>query len=411
MKNSLFIAVDDLLGEGVNEVLARVQGYGVSGLAVACAYHEARDVTPHGATRVTVRHDGLYFAPTPAMFSVDGLRPDVVPGVGGGLASVLRAAKERGIGVAGWTVFLHNSTFGVTHPGVMQENCFGDRGGPADLCPASPAVRLYATELACAVADQGISTIIAESLHYGLFGHGYHHERSFVQLDAVDRFLLGVCFCVNCMRYVTALGVDAATARIRACAVLEQRLSGGPASSSELSLAALGAAAGGEIVEYLQARRGVVTSLVEEVAGALTQRSARLVFLDMMGAEQGYGDGLMRGAAGVDLLWQLGIEPAEISRHADYGILGYARDPERVRLETRAYRAVLDEGSSLRVVLRLGMPDCDSSDNLRAKVDAATAEGASSVDFYHYGLYPFTVLERLSEVIGISNRSHLSQRW
>ena len=121
------------------------------------------------------------------------------------------------------------------------------------------------------------------------------------------------------------------------------------------------------------------------MAGALKKRSARMVFLDMMGAEQGYGDGLMRGAAGVDLLWQLGIEPAEISRHADYGILGYARDPERVRFETREYRAVLDEGSSLRVVLRPGMPDCDSSDNLRAKVDAATAEGASSVDFYHQG--------------------------
>lgn len=400
MTNLLFISVEDLLGEGVNEVIERAQSYGVTGLAVSCAYHESRDVTPHGVNRVTVRRDGVYFPAKPGMFSADGLTPNVIAAVGDGLANVIHAAEEHGMSIAGWAIFMHNSSFGESHPDVMQVNCFGDRGGPGDLCPASPAARLYATELACAVAEQGISTIIAESLHYGLFGHGYHHERCFVQLGAVEKYLLGLCFCHECIDYVSALGVDACGARVAAQTVIERQLAGARTTSDDLSLATLAEVAGDNVVDYVLARRDVVSSLVMDVAKALKKQSARLVFLDMMGAEQGYGDGEMRGAAGVDLTWQFGIEPSEISSQADYAILGYSRDSQRIGIEVKGYRAVLDDDSSLRVVLRPGAPDCDSSDNLREKLKVAIDNGADSVDFYHYGLYTFSELKRLSDILG-----------
>lgn len=64
--HSLYAFVEDLRAEGVGPVLDRVLGaYGCDTLTVAAAYHRARDVTPHGPARVTLRRDGVHFPPPP----------------------------------------------------------------------------------------------------------------------------------------------------------------------------------------------------------------------------------------------------------------------------------------------------------------------------------------------------------
>jgi hypothetical protein len=63
MDSSVYTFVEDLRGEGAAQLLDRVLGYGCTSLTVAAAYHQARDVTPHGPSRVTLRGDGVHFPP------------------------------------------------------------------------------------------------------------------------------------------------------------------------------------------------------------------------------------------------------------------------------------------------------------------------------------------------------------
>ena len=45
------------------------------------------------------------------------------------------------------------------------------------------------------------------------------------------------------------------------------------------------------------------------------------------------------------------------------------------------------------------LPDCNSPENLRAKLDVAASVGVERVDFYHYGLAPLTALDRIREAL------------
>jgi hypothetical protein len=356
-------------------------------------------VTPHGASRVTRRRDGLYFVPDANAFADSGLQPDVLSDDADSADRIVVEAAQRGIAVHGWSVFFHNEALGAVHPEVTQENCFGDRAGLADLCPANPSVRRYAVELAEAVAALGVRSVIAESLHFGAFGHGYHHERSFVALGPIEQLLLGLCFCEHCTERAQAHGVNVEAARTRAAQLVDAQLSGGERCASELTMDSLARNAGADIVAFALARCETVTTLVADVAAALAARGIRLCFLDLTGAMQGYGDGTPGPQSGLDDAWQLGIDPAAISQHADLGISAYARDASRVRSETVRYRSALAESCQLRVLLRPGQPDCDEVDNLTQKVAGAYAVGAASIDFYHYGLFPLPVLERIHEAL------------
>jgi hypothetical protein len=69
-------------------------------------------------------------------------------------------------------------------------------------------------------------------------------------------------------------------------------------------------------------------------------------------------------------------------------VIGYAADPERLRGDLRAYGE-----AAVSVVLRPTPPDCDSPDNLRAKVELASELGLRRADFYHYGFMRLDALD------------------
>ncbi|MER7206828.1 hypothetical protein [Streptosporangium sp. NPDC000239] len=395
MDSSLYVYVEDVRGEGLEAVLDRVTGYGVAGVTVAAAYHRARDVTPHGRPRVTVRDDGVHFLPPADLF--DGLR--LVPPVQAGaeeepLAALRLATAERGLKLHGWTVFLENTTLGLANPDVTVRNCFGDRGSPAELCPSNPDVRRYAVALGRAVARQGVDSVVAEALHFGTFGCGYHNDRCFVPLGPMDVFLLGLCFCDFCIRRAADLGVNAEVAREECARIVGGVLDGDPPAQGEVTRAALTAYAGPEVVSYARARSEVVTSLVSEVSAAVTAEGTRFVFLDATGAAKGYMDGLPPSGLSAHDSWQLGVDLVALGDLVpSLGVLAYARDAERVADDLVAYRR--STGKELRAVLRPGMPDTDSAERLAAKVRAAKVAGADAVDFYAYGLMPYPILDRI----------------
>ncbi|MBB2909857.1 hypothetical protein FHS43_001103 [Streptosporangium becharense] len=397
MDSSLYVYVEDVRGEGLEETLDRITGYGVAGVTVAAACRHARDITPHGRTRVTIRRDGVHFTPPDDLFG--GLR--LVPPIQDGadeepLAALRLATARRGLAMHGWTVFLRNATLGLADPDVTVRNCFGDRGSPADLCPAHPDVRRYAVALGRAVARQGVDSVVAEALHFGTFDRGHHHERGFVPLGPMDVFLLGLCFCDFCMRRATELGVNAEVAREECARIVGGVFDGDPPVQGEVTRAALTAYAGPEVVAYARARSEVVTSLVSDVSAAVTGEGSRLVFLDGTGAVKSYDDGPPAPGLAAHEAWQLGVDLVALGDLVpSLGVLAYTRDPARVAEEVAAYRRSTGKDRQLRVVLRPGPPDTDTAGGLAAKVRAAGASGADAVDFYAYGLMPYPVLDRI----------------
>ncbi|MFI6477119.1 hypothetical protein ACIBH1_04255 [Nonomuraea sp. NPDC050663] len=394
MDSSVFVFAEDLHGEGAERVLDRVRGYGAAGVTVAAVYHASRDVTPHGLSKLTTRHDGVHF-PLPAeLFAGQRLKPPA--GLTETFDGLRDACRTRGLKLHGWTVFLRNGTLGAEHPDVTVRNCFGDRGHPIDLCPAHPDVRQYAVSLARAVARLGVDSVVAESLHY----RPLRAERSFVPFGPMDAYLMALCFCDYCLGRAADLGVNAEAAREECARVVAGVLAGDPPAQGEVTRAALTAYAGPEVVAYARARTETVTSLVSEVAQAVAAEGSRLVFVDSTGAVKGYRDGLPTPGLAAHDAWQFGVDLVALGDLVpSFAVLAYARDAARVADDVGAYLRSVGKDREVRAVLRPGYPDSDSADRLAAKVRGVKAAGAYAVDFYAYGLMSFPVLERIPQAL------------
>ncbi|GAA1000687.1 hypothetical protein GCM10009555_104080 [Acrocarpospora macrocephala] len=392
MDTSVYVFAEDL-AEGVDQVLDRITGYGAAGVTIAVTSERSRDITPHGATRVTVRHDGVR-VPLPEGGRLVPQKQPQLP---------LGELRQRGLAVHGWTVFLRNAAIGEQHPQVTIRNCFGDRGSPADLCPAHPDVREYAVALARAVARQGFDSVVAEALHFSPFSY----ERCAVPLGPMDAYLFGLCFCHHCLRRAADLGVNAEVAREECGRIVGGVLDGDPPAQGEVTRAALTAYAGPEVVAYARARSETVTTLVAEVAAAVTEEGSRLTFTDGTGAAKGYADGLPPAGLAAHDAWQLGVDLVALGDIVpSFAVLAYARDAARVADDIAAYQRSVGKDRGLRAVLRPGAPDIaalgetDATDRLAAKVRAAKAAGATGVDFFAYGLAPLNVLARIKNSLG-----------
>lgn len=396
--SSVYTFVEDFRAAGIESLLDEVAGLGVGGVTVAAAYHQARDLTPRGLARVTTRRDGVYFVPSPLFAAESTLTPPVQDGAEAApLAAIRDVTAARGMAMHAWIVVLHNTTLGEAHPQAVSQTCFGDRLA-ADLCPANPDVRRYAVALAREAAALGADSVVAESLHFGSFGHGHHHERCFVDLGGLDEFLLGVCFCRHCRARADAAGVPGDAAQEACASVLEGVLSGerspGPDDVTRESVEEY---AGPAVAAYVTARTETVDSLAAECAAAVREEGSRLVVLDLTGTAKGYATGLPTGAPAAEDAWQFGFNVAAVGEHASIGVLAYAQDPARIAADVAAYRAATD--ADLRVLLRPGRPDTGSEEQLQAKVQAATASGATAIDFYHYGLVTRPVLQRVATAL------------
>ena len=391
---SLYAFPSDLLDEGVSHVIDEGQKLGIPRLSVAFAYHQARDVMPHAGSkpRLRYRRDGIFFEPNPAYWTGLLLQPTIQPEPErAALAELLDRSTDR---VEAWTVFLHNSSLGEAHPAAASLTCFGDRI-VSNLCPSNPDVVAYSVALAHDISARGVD-IVAEALSAQTFGHGSHHERSFAPVSAGDEVLLGLCFCQYCTARAEARGADVAALRSAA----RERVQAAYAGAAPLAATreALAGAVGDDVLLLLSARESAVTELAGHVADAVHSHGRTLSFMDLTGAVLGYDSGSPTGAPAAEQSWRIAIDAGAASAHADsYSILGYVNDPERLASDVASYVSVLGS-TPLRVILRPGFPDTASVDVLEAKVRACLSAGAATVDFYNYGMYDQSVLERIPAV-------------
>jgi hypothetical protein len=408
VRTSAFCFAGDLADEGVDTVLDNIQGRaGLGGVTMAAAYHASRDLFPHARTRRLRYQPGgeVFFRPEPARWRGLALhpRPSRLTQDGDPLAGLVAAAGARGLDVHAWTVFLHVDWTEDGDPRFAEQTCFGD-ACLTELCPANPDVRAYALALAQDLAGRGVASVLAESLHHHPLEHGAHHERYFVELGSAARLLLGLCFCEHCLAFAHRSGADPVELRLRACAEVERALAGtAPQTHEELSHEEAAALLGGQLGALLESRCETVATLVGELAAATGEHGVRLELLDGSGAVKGYASGRPEGDAAPSVAWRLGVDIAACARAgAAIGAIAYAADPARVALDLAAYRE-LAPGAPLVAALRPVPPDCDSAENLAAKLRAARDAGVDRVDFYHYGLAPLSALDRIREALVLAD--------
>ena len=348
-----FTFAGDWWDEGIPTVLDRLAGRaGLSGCTVAASYHASRDLLPHNPRRHLsfLESGAVYFQPQESQYRETPLRPKVAAAAAGRdiLGELIPVARERGFEVGAWTVFLHNSRLASEHPELAPSNAFGD-SILSYLCPAQPAVRAYCQALAADVARYRPNAIHLESLCFMPFDHGGHHERVFIPLDAVSRYLLGICFCDACLAHARGRGVDVARVQDFARTYLERAFDGQIARgvAGMIDRAALETEAAGHMGRFIDARLATVTTLVGDVASTIRRESpqTRVVFLDVSGA---FASGMPDAVRAVDLAWRDGVDLGAVGPMVStVAVCGYFTDLARLRREVDAYRAALPAVGSL----------------------------------------------------------------
>jgi hypothetical protein len=395
LDTSAFAFASDLADEGVEQVLANIQERaGLGGITPAFSYHALRDVFPHNPRRKVrlVPRGALYFPPDLSLYGRIQPRVDAEAAGSDVLAETCRAAASRGMRADAWTIFLH-----ADRPDDNQEcvtvNAFGDRY-PADLCPAHPDVRDYVRALVADVCRYDVRSIFAESLHYHPAQHGHEHERYLIELGTKALYLLGLCFCEHCLARAADEGVDGAA--VQAAVRHEIELAFGrrdAAVTGELERELLADVAGGELLGYLDARAATVTALAAEAAEVADAAGKRFVFMDPSGAIKGYWTGKPEGDPSAAIGWRLGIDlPALAGVCPEVQVLAYAADVERVRLDLDAYRRALGD-AKVSAVFRPIPPDCETAENLAAKLALAGDLGLEWAGIYHYGFLRLETLD------------------
>jgi hypothetical protein len=404
MRTSIFAFATDLHDEGVEEVADRVHQGGLQGITVASSYHHGRDVFPHNPARKVHFLEGgaVFFRPEQDAFT-GRIQPQVsaLAGEHDVFADARAATEQRSMELHAWTVFLHNTTLGTRYPDCAVRNAFGDVY-VTELCPANPEVRRYAVALAADLMRYRLDGVLAESLHYHPLEHGFHHERYFIDLGATARFLLGLCFCDHCLARAIAAGVDAealkAAARDRIQAAFDREPD--DAGVVDVEPDDVYALFSGELGGYLDMRAEAVSSLAGDIAEVVDAGGGRFTFMDLSGAVKGYATGRPEGAAAPTIAWRLGVDLPALAEacHAVQAI-GYAYDPQRLRLDLSAYLDEVAGKADFSVALRPMAPDCDSVENLAEKLAMCGELGLIRADFYHYGFMRLSTLDRIQAAL------------
>ncbi|HVC82219.1 MAG TPA: hypothetical protein VNL35_17145 [Chloroflexota bacterium] len=379
---------------------------GVDTISLAVSYHAAKLILPHNPRRkVYYPEDGsVYFQPDLAAFADSPIQPHVgkLALEQDVLAELCQSSAKAGLEIIAWTVCLHNTRLGSAYPEYAPVNAFGDPS-ITYLCPAQPAARAYTRALAGDLARRyPLKAIQLEAAHHMPFVHGFHHEMQQVRVTPALQILLGLCFCPACLALAREHGVDGARVRRYVADDIQARLTEGGGESDEAAWLAeyWRGQLDGELGRYILLRRLSTNTLLREVRQAVQAVSTTPVYLQEASAV-----GAPAHSPVLDLAWHLGmsVPPAEGTCDG-LSVLGYFAGLDRFTAEMDAYRAAIPTDLPLEIGLRACIPDCDSLEELTAKVAHCVAVGARGVSFYNYGMMPAVrrdwVREALSRVRG-----------
>ena len=213
----LFSYLWDIVDEGPDHFAQRlVEELGVTGVALAVAYHDGRFLLPHHSRRrmYVLEPHVSYFPNDLSLYGDTPLKPtqwsELGDGPGNAFAQTKAALDRAGLELQSWTVYCYNERLGTAHPEYAVENAWGSRY-MFGLCPAQEAVRTYAralTEDVCRAT--GARSLWLESLDYRDFDYcgAEAITKITADLDPLQRQLASLCFCPACLQVAAQAGVD-----------------------------------------------------------------------------------------------------------------------------------------------------------------------------------------------------------
>ena len=241
--------------------------------------------------------------------------------------------------------------------------------------------------LSADIARHGVQTIVAESLHYHPLEHGYHHERYFLHLGA--RTASSRTLLLRALRRGRPRPASMVAVQRWAQNEIQRSSTAARTHRRSSTRPRRGRWRAGSSAATSTRRAEAVASLVADASAAAAEEDAVFAFLDASGAIKGYADGRPAGGPAAEIAWRLGVDPGAVARACGrLEAIAYAADPDRVRLDLEAYRALLPQDGSLSAAMRPTLPDCDSTENLAEKLGLARELGLERVDLYHYGFAP-----------------------
>lgn len=272
----------DLYDEGIARALDVITGVaGQTEVSMACNYHVGTFFLPHNPRRkIYFGEDGVvFFQPTVNPYPGSRIRARVsrLADSAGYLPALAEECRQRGVDFTAWVVYCFNHYLARSFPQCAKQDALGN---PylSQLCPANPDVRAYCKEMTRDLCRQcHPQGLHLESLSYLCFDYGFLIPKIGAPIAALDRFLLGICFCDHCIAAATAAGLDGEAFRSRVADYLEESLPGDPGPEAERLLPpeVIAEAFDGELLAYLQARAEAATSLYEEVAGIGREEGVR----------------------------------------------------------------------------------------------------------------------------------------
>ncbi|MBM3128353.1 MAG: hypothetical protein FJ009_06915 [Chloroflexi bacterium] len=389
--NTIWVYPWDLFDNGLEHALDAIARAGLDSISVAATYHAARLLLPHNPRRkvLTLDPDAAYFRPDPALYAnlpsprVAREFADRDP-----LREICDAARQRGLRVQAWTIFLHNSTLGEQRSDLTVVNCFGDHYVHA-LCPSHPIARAYALALGADIARHyPIVVLDVEALGFLGYAHNSHHDKASIVLAPLHHFLLSVCFCDHCAEKIRATGADpqmiAAAFRRELQAWFDgnRRLANANERAGLIEL--IGEA---NARALLDARAQIVTSLIAELRRVVP----RNVALQIRAASTPFHVG---GKTAGDL--------RAIAQHADGFVFSFFGMPfAKFQSEVQIIpRDVLgDKPMWGGISVANGLPECQDENDFRQRVALLRANGIAQFYFYNYGLMPRAGLDWIAALL------------
>lgn len=393
MEKNVFIYPWDLADEGMDEVLNRLTGHGINGLNISTIYHSGMFLMPHNPRRKLIFPEpgALYIEPDRRWHGKIKIKPPISPISPRAFWDRLREkTAARKMSLTSWTITLHGSSIGTRYPETNVLNAFGD----ANLtipCAANDDVREYVVALVADLADNyAFDNILLESLECMPFRHGYHHEVIGIPLTPGIEFLLSLSFSEAMVAKAKTAGIDVERVREFVKTVCENHFDR-PYGAPDMGWEELRQAAGGELGKFLDFRKSLLTSLIEEISYAVKGKS-RLSVIDFgpvwypMGSD---GTG-----------WESGLDLRNYAPYIDevHPTL-YYNDTRELIDKANQYSDMLSAAGkelSMKPILRSILPQTESGQQLKEQIKAlkACSDGFS---FYNYSFMPYENLKWIEE--------------
>ncbi len=382
MRKGFFAYPWDLMDEGVEVALQNMAGRcGCNAIALTASYHSGRIFRPRiSGPKIYVRPGAaVAFTPQPKHYEASTPLPIAEKRVAEAhvLEQTRKWCEKEGMDFGLWTVGLHNSNLGSTHPELCMRNCFGDVYNYI-LCPSNPRTRAYLRGLIADICDQfRPQRILLETANFLGMLHWVHHEKFPSTIGEAEASLSFLCFCPDCLARATQLGLDGEAVRQQVARWMEAFLNGErgalPATFTVADIPAL-LVESPALYGYVQMRTEVTATLVREVKDVAASFGTRL---EIMPAA--FGQPVSRA-------WREGMSLRRLAEASDALLpLSYFADPKEVQADLR-WTKLLSGGAPFDVGLSACHPFATSADDLAAKVAICMKEGAGGVYYYNYGM-------------------------